>query len=389
MKRFLICTFIVLLLIPTVAFSSHAVLTKAVNHLAPACELVKAGYPGRDVTFTDADFRQALGVTTYPAITILSLPDPADGVLKLDRLRVSAGQVIPRASIERLVFSPSSDRVLETSFTFRAGNLSGGAALTCKIRFVMRENQAPTVTGGSAVSVFSTPKNASLWGTMASYDPDGDEVTYLIVKYPTHGTLEITDTTSGAFRYTPRSGFSGRDKFSYVVRDAYGSYSTIGQVDIKVDKHARDFTITDMTDSAAGYAAIRMVSANIMQAEYNGYAVYFHPSGSMTRAEFLVAAMKACGNMPKEETVWLYDDLNAIPTSARPYILTATAAGVVKPTWEGGLYFRPDEQVTCRDALAWLTALCGECPAEIEGVDEDAALTRKDAAYLLWMASMT
>ncbi len=388
MKRSIIFLLLLGIIIPATTLSASAVLTQAVNNLAEQCTVVKAGKAGEEVCFTDADFRQALGVETYPDLTILSLPDPRSGVLKLDTLRVSAGQVIPRMSIEKLCFAPTSDAVEEASFTFRAGNLSGGAALTCTIRFTDRANQAPTVSGG-AMTTFSTRKNSTLWGTMACYDPDDDSLTYLVVSYPKHGTLKITDAATGAFRYTPVSDYSGKDSFSYVVRDCYGSYSSIGTIEVTVDKRTQDFTITDMTESASSHAAIRMVSANIMQAEYNGYAVYFHPSGTMTRAEFLVAAMKACGKTAEANAVWRYDDAGSIPASAMPYIATATAAGYVQPVWEAGLYFRPTDNITYGDAVAWLTAIGGTTPTGITVSEElsEKPLTRADAALLLWSAA--
>ncbi len=390
MKRLLIFLLLIGILLPLSTLTAHALLTQAVNNLATQCEVVKSAKPGEDVVFTDADFRQALGVETYPDLTILSLPDPQTGVLKLDKLRVSVGQVIPRMSVERLLFTPSNEAVQGASFTFRAGNLSGGAALTCTIRYTERANHAPTVNGG-AVTAFSTKKNASLWGTMACYDPDGDALCYLVVDYPKHGTLTITDAASGAFRYTPTAGYSGSDSFTYVVRDAYGDYSPVGKVKILVEKKARDFTITDMSDDAAAHAALRMVNANIMQVEHNGYAVYFHPAGTMTRAEFLVAAMRACGVSAEEGRAWAYDDLDAIPASAVPYVSSATAAGYVTPTWEGGLYFRPAEEITYAEAIAWVSAICGGCPAGIssEAATTDEVLTRKDAAWILYAASLT
>ncbi len=389
MKKCCMIVLVLALLVPSLIVVPHAALSHAVNNLAAECEIVISAKCGEDAVFRDADFRQALGVTTYPDITILSLPDPATGVLKLGNLRVSAGQVIRRVDIGRMIFSPVSDFIKETSFTLRAGNLCGGATLTCTIRFTEDANAAPTGGDAGEACFFSTRKNASLWGTMAGYDPDGDDLAYLVVTYPENGTLRDVDMTSGNFRYTPRAGFSGTDSFSYVVRDSYGNYSAVSTVEITVDKHAWDLNISDVTEGAVADAACRMVSANIMAAERNGFAVYFHPNGTVTRAEFLVAAMKACGYMAEASEAWLYDDYESIPAMARPYVAAATDAGYLTPVWEAGFFFHPNEIITCQDAYAWLTAIAGE---PLSGIDaslamSDSPLSRGIAACLLLAAS--
>ncbi len=389
MKRILTSILTAALLLPHPALVSHAALTQAVDNLAGASEVVTHAPRGKDASFRDADFGQALGVVAYPDLTILSLPDPTEGVLKFHDLRVSAGQVIPRAAIAHLKLSPTSDMTEEAHFTFRAGNLCGGAALTCTVRFTDKKNEAPTVAGASTSCSFTTRKNASLWGTLTCYDPEGDELTYLVVSYPRRGTLQVTDRATGAFRYTPEKGFHGKDSFTYVVRDSYGNYSSVATVQLTVDKHERDFSITDMEESAASDAALRMVRADIMTVETSGYAVYFHPKGTMTRAEFLVAAMKAGGKLQSASDAWAYDDLAAIPASARPYVTAATEAGYTCPVWDGGLYFHPQEPVTGRDAVAWVTRICGTCPTGIDKTlgQSDEPLTRAEAAVILLAVS--
>ncbi len=391
MKRICIIFMSVILLLSILIILPQAALTYAVNNLAEQCTIVVSAKSGEDAVFRDADIRQALGVASYPSLTILSLPDPSSGVLKLGTLRVSAGQVIHRSEVGRLTFTPTSELVSEACFTLRIGNLSGGAALKCFIRFQDKVNNAPTAAREAAECFFSTRKNASLWGTMAGYDPDGDALTYLIVSYPENGTLRDVDASAGGFRYTPRAGFSGRDSFSYVVRDAYGNYSAISKVDITVDKRTWDIELSDTAKGVVADAAYRMVNANIMSVERNGYAVYFHPSGNMNRAEFLVAAMKATGNSAETSAAWRHDDHTDIPVMARPYVDAATAAGYLTPTWEAGLYFHPDKTVTCAEAYRLLTRILGEEPRGIGTslASSDKPLTRGTAAIMLLAASRT
>lgn len=48
-------------------------------------------------------------------------------------------------------------------------------------------------------------------------DPDGDPITAVLVKGPTHGKLALN--ADGSFNYVARSGFTGRDAFTYRASD--------------------------------------------------------------------------------------------------------------------------------------------------------------------------
>jgi hypothetical protein len=69
-------------------------------------------------------------------------------------------------------------------------------------------NVALTTTAGAAKS-----------GQLKATDQDRDTLTYSIVKKPGHGTVKITDANKGTFTYTPSSGFTGTDSFTYKAND--------------------------------------------------------------------------------------------------------------------------------------------------------------------------
>jgi protocatechuate 3,4-dioxygenase beta subunit len=55
-------------------------------------------------------------------------------------------------------------------------------------------------------------------GVLANdYDPNGLSLTAILVSGPAHGTLTLN--ADGSFTYTPNSGFSGSDSFTYVASD--------------------------------------------------------------------------------------------------------------------------------------------------------------------------
>lgn len=402
MKKWLWLSLTVLLISALLLVPVEAVLSPAMEILANEAEIIKTAAPGEDILFTDADLRQALGVTSYPDLTILSLPSPADGCLKLGGLRVSVGQVIRRTQVPHLVFTPANALVSESSFTFRAGEMSGGAAITCTLRFSETPNRAPTASGSDSRVFWQTRKNVSVFGTLAGYDPDGDTLEYLIVSYPTHGTVFVTGAATGDFRYTPLGGYTGEDSFVYVVRDGNGNYSAPATVKIKVEKREMNLDFDDLEETMLPYAA-SLVAAGVMDAEACGNTLRFSPDGQMTRAAFVVAAMKATGHAPAawgRETC--FDDNAEIPVALRAYLAAAQDAGyLVGELADGKLLCRPNDYVTQDEAyriLARMTgsqpsATTGEAVAVLAGIGcpspreaGNTRLTRGQAAVLLWCA---
>ncbi|MDH3589998.1 MAG: Ig-like domain-containing protein, partial [Gammaproteobacteria bacterium] len=59
------------------------------------------------------------------------------------------------------------------------------------------------------------------------FDPDGDAIRLLLVNAPAHGTSVVddagtpADTTDDVVVYTPATGYTGADSFSYTVSDGF------------------------------------------------------------------------------------------------------------------------------------------------------------------------
>ena len=123
MKRKISCLLVLALLFGlTLALPSSAYtrLSYGTDCLAAQSELIKSGLRGSDIRFTEADFKQALGVSRVSSVTLLSLPPVTDGVLKAGGVPCVTGQVLDRASIATLTFTPASAAVENASFTFCA-----------------------------------------------------------------------------------------------------------------------------------------------------------------------------------------------------------------------------------------------------------------------------
>lgn len=81
-------------------------------------------------------------------------------------------------------------------------------------------NDAP-VAGDSNITVVV---GIQFLGFLQASDPNGDRLTYRIVSVPTQGTVEITNSLTGEYRYTGQS--TGTDQFRFRASDLTSSSNT-------------------------------------------------------------------------------------------------------------------------------------------------------------------
>lgn len=344
----------VILVFCAVAFSTSAIeVSYAMNNLANDAKMIKSGLVGKEIKFSATDFKQALGIRNFSSVTIVSLPKSEEGVLKYANVRVNEGQTISRSNLYLLKFIPANETVTESSFTFACDKYVGGAAVVCELKLLEKINYEPTLTKNSNQSInVSTQKNVSLFGRLGAVDPEGDALTFFIVSPTKKGTITFTDTSYGDFKYTPAVNFTGKDKFSYVVRDAYGNYSEIATVNIEVSKRESKIVYTDMEDNSAYNAALVLANKNILLGEILGDGMYFFPDRTVSRGDFTVMVMKAAGITPDYSLkATSFDDNEKIPEPIVSYIATAQKMRIVNGKFDGnGLYFEADAPITRAEA---------------------------------------
>jgi len=127
-------------------------------------------------------------------------------------------------------YTPSAGFHGEDSFTYRAydGTAHSGTATVTII-----VNDAPVAADDAyEVDEDGTLTVATDDGVLANDDdPDGDEMTAILVGGPAHGTLVLDD--EGSFVYTPNADFYGTDSFTYRASDGYAT-SEVATVTITV-----------------------------------------------------------------------------------------------------------------------------------------------------------
>ncbi len=322
--------------------------------------MVKSGLrQNAGVCFTEADFKQALGLARFEAITVTSLPDARDGVLKLSQMKVQEGQTIRAEYLSSLTFVPTSASVSQATFTFTCDDYAGGAPMTCVVRILEKVNAAPQIDSAESTLAVSTQSGITVYGTLISLDPENDQLTYIVTAYPQKGTLSMEDIHSGNFKYTPQEGYTGKDSFSYVVRDACGNYTKQQKVTISVNKKKIDMDYEDMAGHIAYNAALEASANRWMLGTLSGNGMYFGPDQTVSRGEFVAMVMKAMNMTPSAGLVdSCFDDNQDIPVSVRPYVATAQEKGYVIGSFEGdGLYFHADAAVTRAEAAVILNRI--------------------------------
>lgn len=380
--------------------------------------LIKSGIYGKPITFSQGDFKKALGVSRFTSITVCTLPDASAGVLTYKGEAVKPGDQISFGAISHLTFHPANEKTEEASFRFTAGNLAGGGEIDCILRYVKRPNYAPTLLALEEEDLaVETQKGVSLWGRLQAADPEGDAMSYRVISYPKNGTLQLSDAKTGEYRYTPKAGFTGKDSFRYVVRDSYGNWSGEAEVRIRVEAAVTEEVYADMTGTKAENAALHLTARSIMQGELIGDGLFFHPEKTLARGEFLVMAMKASGLSPaKVGTETCFDDNAEIPSAMRPYVAAAQQREIVYGSFsDGALCFHPSDAITKAEAAVILCRILdaeeplstptfqdgAEIPvwarpainalyemgiyaATASGADANASLTRGEAAEMLY-----
>ncbi|MEL7626572.1 MAG: Ig-like domain-containing protein [Anaerolineaceae bacterium] len=129
-------------------------------------------------------------------------------------------------------YTPNPNYNGTDSFTFRANDGTADSNIATVTITVTPVNDAPVAVDDSYTTAFETALTVTAPGVLTNdTDADGDSLTSSIVRAPSNGT--VTLNADGSFTYTPITGFSGVDTFTYKVSD--GTFdSNVATVSITV-----------------------------------------------------------------------------------------------------------------------------------------------------------
>jgi len=302
-------------------------LSPGIRVIAAKTVMHKNGLAGDTLCFSQQDFSKVLGYTPT-AVTIRSLPDHTVGVLKLGTLTISPGQSIAAAALSGLRFVPADGAgVAEASFTYTAQGsaYTTETALSCLLHFHSAPNEAPSAR---ALSV-TTYADVGIERTLCAADPEGDMLTYTLIRDPKKGTVAIDEAT-GRFLYTPSEGKRGEDVFTYVVRDKWGNESEICRVMVTI-RDGEAYKYDDLAGHICEADAMRLAEENILAGVVLGEKHVFSPDAAVSKGEFLVMAMRAAGYACDGDSTSLsvFADADTVPAYMRSYAACAYEEGIL------------------------------------------------------------
>ncbi len=346
----------------------------ALDVIANQNQMAIAGISGNALGFSAERFACAMNLSELDSITVTALPDVSCGALYVGSSAVSVGQRLSASDISLMTYEEAKTGVgKRASFEFTVND--GAYDIICNIYMIDSVNYSPTVKMASYVSLNNeTYKDVMVSGVLSAHDPEGDELTYEIVKYPAHGLLTLDNKALGTYTYTPNPSYTGSDSFSYVVRDKYGNYSTSAKVTIEVNAQRTSTVYSDMLGDELYSHAIAVTESGLMNGVQVGNYFYFEADREVSRSELIVTAMNAIGikNIPEVSNTGFADDAEISP-AMKGYISLAYTKGYISGIkQDGAIYFKPDEKVTLSEAAVIISNMIGYAKPDVTPAFADA-----------------
>ncbi|HIT33610.1 MAG TPA: cadherin-like domain-containing protein [Candidatus Faecousia intestinigallinarum] len=347
--------------------------------------------------FSAQDFSQE---EALEGICILQLPDAASGTVLLGSRVLRPGDILTQEQIAQMTFAPLRTETDQTaSVTYLPiyeDYVAQNATMTISIRG--KEDKAPVAEDMALETYKNLPNTAKLKVT----DPEGQTMTYSVIRQPKRG--EVTIAEDGSFTYTPKKNKVGVDSFTFTATDPAGNVSREATVTIQILKPTDAQQYQDTLGHDCRFAAEWMRNTGLFIGEKVGDADCFYPEKTVNRGEFLTMLIKSL-NIPVEETETAASQ--GAPEWFQPYLTAALRAGLTAGLPQESMDAM-DEAVTGAEAAVMLqNALDLTTAAELEeevpawaqsameamqgsgiALTAEAPLTRGDAAQVLYQANL-
>ncbi len=178
------------------------------------------------------------------ALSVIGVGNPAHGTVSVQ-------------ATGAFTYTPAANYQGGDGFTYTLSDGRGGTSTGSVTLAVTAANDAPVGLADTYVTGPDVPLTVASPGLLGNdTDVDGDALSAVLVDSTASGTLSLG--SSGAFTYTPNSGFTGTDSFTYKANDGT-SQSAVVTVDITVAA-APTGTVTFVEAQSGGSAGIATVA---------------------------------------------------------------------------------------------------------------------------------
>jgi len=297
--------------------------------------------------FTREDFSSDVPLV---GICITDLPESHTGTVLLGTRVLQPGDILTAEQLTQMTFAPvrteeDTDAVV-TYLPIYEGRVAPSATMTISIRG--KEDKAP-VAEDFAVETY---KNLPNEGMLKASDPEGQVLTYTVIRQPRRGTLEIGE--DGSFIYTPKKNKVGVDSFTYTATDPAGKVSREATVTVRILKPTEDDRYTDTVGLDCRFEAEWLRNTGLFVGEQVSGEDCFYPEKTVSKGEFLAMVMKVL-EIPVEEQRIYTGMAEDAPQWLRPYLAAALRSGLMAnwPQTESGI-FEAEAPVTGAEAAVML-----------------------------------
>ena len=342
--------------------------------------------------FTAQDFSEEEQVA---GICITQLPDPSAGTVMLGSRVLRSGDILAADQLAQMTFLPlrteEDTSATVTYLPIYENRVAPATTMTISIRG--KEDKAP-VAEDLAIETY---KNLPNDGVLKTSDPEGQTLTYTVIRAPRRG--EVTIREDGTFTYTPKKNKVGVDSFTYTATDPAGNVSREATVTVQILKPTDSKQYRDTLGQDCRFSAEWLRNTGLFAGEQVGGETCFYPEKSVTRGEFLTMLVNLL-EIPVEEA--------DAPDWVQPYLDAAIRSGLVSG-WQKESFNMEDVITGAEAAVALQNALDlpaghGEIAYEEETpvwaatslavmaengleLEADAPMTRAQAAQILYRVS--
>ena len=333
-------------------------------------------------------------------ICITELPQGSVGAVMLGSRVLQPGDILTADQLAQITFHPVTTRedatAAMTYLPIHENHVDASATVTLAIRG--REDKSPVAED----SAMETYKNIPNGAALKANDPEGQALTYTVVRQPRRGSVEIG--ADGGFTYTPKKNKVGVDSFTYTATDPAGNVSREATVTVRILKPTEAAQYQDMVDSSSRFEAEWLRNTGIFTGETLGGQQCFQPEKTVTQGQFLAMVTQLLEIPSDAQHAQLAEDA---PLWLKPYLTAAMRSGLLAG-WPENQPFSPEAPVTGAQAAVILQnaldlpvsmetveleaaeaptweemALCAMAENGLE-LTADQALSRADAAQLLY-----